>query len=785
MPHSQHLGHAVVELLVAEDQPLHVAEIAHRLADLPGAGDPTTLRNTLDDLVYDGLVAQLTGRRYHATRAARSEVSVLEGSLVVNPRGFGFVKVPGAVDDIYVPEDALRGAMHGDRVSVRVVATTRRGKEGEIVEVLERGQTRVVGTLGGKPGRRWLELDDTRIRGPIEIVEVEGAPPPEGLAPEAGLAAVVVLTRYPEGQREAPQGRLVAVLGTPGDPQVEVAKILVGNGIDEEHSAAALEEAAAYGSDVDPEEVARREDLRDVPLITIDPKDARDHDDAVWVERDDGGHYRVWVAIADVSHYVRPGTALDDEARARGCSVYLPDRAIPMLPHALSGKLCSLVEGKDRLCLCVVLTLDATGEVKKSQIVEGVMRSRAFLTYDSVARALGFSTEPARDPRAEELRHDLQVAWDLAGLLRKRRMRRGALDFDLPEAQIVVDDETGAPVAVTERSHDPGVKKAYRLIEEMMLLANEEVARYVLERSIPSIFRVHGAPDPEKLERLAQACTNMGVAFDAEEASDPKKLSKWLQKLVGHEKQSILEGLLLRSMQQATYDTKNIGHFGLASPAYLHFTSPIRRYPDLVVHRLCRTHLRGEPVKRGEAAEAALHEAAVIASQRERIAMEAERAVADLYRAIYMKRHLRDRFEGRVSAITPGGLYLRIDDPFVDVLVSLDGLGQDRYEPDDAGLEVVAARSGDRIALGDDMLVEIEDVSIVRRAVYGRRIATERPTKRRLNKKEQKQARREETKRRKAEEKTRRKDDKRKAKQAGGGAEPAGKKRKTKKRRQS
>lgn len=730
----EHLGHAVLEVLRSEGRAMHAAAIQKVLGV-----DRATLREALDDLIYDGLVVPRPGQRFRlAKEAARPHDEVVEGSLYVNPRGFGFVKTAGPEDDIYINADALGGGMHRDTVRARVVAETRRGREGEIVEIVARSLERVGGVLRGKPGHLWLEPDDTRIRGPIEI---EGDPIEDAAA---GRVAIVRLTRFPDLARENPRGELVAVLGEPGDPQVEVLKILVTHGIEEDHPEAASAEAHAYGDAPDPDEIARRADLREIPLVTIDPIDARDHDDAVWVERDDRGHYRAWVAIADVSHYVRPGTALDDEARKRGCSVYLPDRAVPMLPHALSGHLCSLVEGKDRLCLCAILDLDATGDVKEAEIVAGVMRSRAFLTYESVARALGFTTLPPRDERAENLRHELRVAWDLAGLLRKRRMRRGALDFDLPEARIEVDEETGAPTGVQQRSHDPGVRKAYRLVEEMMLMANEAVARHVLAHDVPAIFRVHGAPDPEKVERLGMACRVLGVDFDPDDVADPKRLSKWLRKLEGHPKQSILHNLLLRAMQQASYQTDNIGHFGLASSAYLHFTSPIRRYPDLVVHRALHAWLEKRTDRSEELAEQ-LQSDAVQASERERNAMEAEREVADVYRALYMKGHVGERFEGRVTAITPGGLYVRIEDPFVDVLVTFDGLGQDEYEADEAGLMVSGKRSGDQVRLGDDIQLVIEDASVLRRTVYGRRIAPARSSRAsdRLPSKERKRRRRE------------------------------------------
>jgi ribonuclease R len=516
------------------------------------------------------------------------------------------------------------------------------------------------------------------------------------------------------------------VMGPPGEPAVEVAKVLIEHDIQEQHDPAAVAEAEAFGSEPSAADLADREDLTAIPLVTIDPHDARDHDDAIWAERDETGAYQAWIAIADVSHYVTPGSALDEAALARGCSVYLPDRAVPMLPGELAGTMCSLLPDVERLCLCVHLHIDPTGKVCQTRLIEGRMRSRAFLSYQAVARALGFTTEPARDPKAEALRHELQVIWELVSQLRKRRMRRGALDLHIPEVSIELDTKTGAPVGVSQRSHDPGVHKAYRLVEELMLLANEAVAQALLDaeggRGIPTIFRVHGAPDMEKLDRYAAQCAALGADFDVESGGAPKGLSKFLRKLAAHPKEGVLHGLLLRALQQACYDPVNIGHFGLASAAYLHFTSPIRRYPDLAVHRILRRALRGEPSAHDEETLASLRQAAQTASERERNAMAAEREVADLYRCLYMLAHVGDIVEGTVTAITATGLYVRVDDPFIDVLVKLNALGTEEYETDELALSATAHGSGDTVALGDTVMVVIEDVALLRRTIYGRRL---------------------------------------------------------------
>ncbi len=704
-----------MNLLASVPRALHVNEIATRL-DVP-AGAYTGLQRLLDDLSYDGTVVALPGQRFRLTaKQVEQRGTELTGYLNVHPRGFGFVSAVGFADDVYVPAESMRGALHGDKVAVQVSSRSRRGLEGAVESVLERRNPRIAGTLRRRGKSAWLEPDDARVRGPIVLTG------PVALAGDDGAAAVAAITRFPELPDENPEGVVEAILGEPGDPKVEVAKILLREGIDEAHPAAAIAEAEAFGREVAIDAFEGRVDLTRIPLPTIDPEDARDHDDAVWVEQRPDGTYKAWIAIADVSHYVQPGTALDAAALGRGNSIYLPDRAIPMLPRALSSNLCSLLPDVVRLCLCVEVELDPTAAVTSSRVVEGYMRSAAKLTYPGVARALGFTAAPPPSPEAEAMREHLEVMWDLSRLLRARRMRRGALDFDLPEAKVVLDPESGLALDVQKRSHDPGVVKAYHLIEELMLLANETVARFLVERDMPTVFRDHAPPDEAKLDRFATLCTELGVKFELEDALEPKKLAALLKKIAPHPQKQVLHMLLLRAMKQAVYDVVNIGHFGLASPAYLHFTSPIRRYPDLLVHRAVRAVLRGAVIARDESAKETLRAAATTASECERKAMEIEREVVDLHRALLMRSHVGRIYEGTVTGLVGTGVFVNLDDPFVDVLVRMESLGADRYELDDERLRVIGTRSGDRIALGDRLLVEIEDVSVLRRTVYGRRV---------------------------------------------------------------
>ncbi|HTQ03765.1 MAG TPA: VacB/RNase II family 3'-5' exoribonuclease, partial [Polyangiaceae bacterium] len=639
-----------------------------------------------------------------------------EGVLAVNPRGFGFVSAAGK-DDVYVPPDAIGGALHGDRVRVTVTNVSARGSEGRIDEVLGRRNPRVAGVLRKRGKSAWLEPDDSRIRGPIVLA---GAP--KGAVD--GAAAVATITRFPEFGDENPEGELLDVLGAPGDPNVEVKKILIRESIEEQHPDAAVREAEAMAARLRRASGEKRRDLRDVPLPTIDPEDARDHDDAVWVEKLGDG-YRAYVAIADVSEYVQPGSALDDEALGRGCTIYLPDRAIPMLPAALAADLCSLLPEQERLTLCVIVDLDRDGGVTDFEIVEGLMRSHAMLTYGGVAKTLGFTEQGPTSTQAEAMKKGLRVLDELARKLRKRRMLRGALDLDLPEARVVLDPKTGAPVDVVRRAQDPGVKRAYSMIEELMLLANETVARFLGQKKSPGVYRVHGKPDEQKLERLGLVAKKLGVEVDLDSLSDPLGVARFLARIQKHPRKNVLEMLLLRSLKQAVYDTGNIGHFGLASEAYVHFTSPIRRYPDVEVHRAVKHLVRGGKPDASPAALEALASAATRASTRERAAMEVEREVVDLYRTLLMRDRVGETHEGTVTALVGSGVYVSLDAPFVDVLVRFEVLGPDRYETSSDEISLVGSRSGDTISLGDRMVVTIDDVAVLRRTVYARRVVPE------------------------------------------------------------
>ncbi|HJL01091.1 MAG TPA: ribonuclease R [Polyangiaceae bacterium LLY-WYZ-15_(1-7)] len=669
--------------------------------------------DVLDELHALGLVTEMPGHRFRIKKQMPPPPPVaaegtIEGVLTMNPRGFGFVSTDDGGDDVFIPPGAMGAALHGDRVEI-IARPSPKGREGTVISVLQRRPERFTGTLERQGKQYVIQPDDPRLRAPVLLL---GKPPKKKGSDQAIVAR---LARFPQGPDDLAAAEIVENLGVRGMTTVEVTKIKIRENVVEEFPEDVKEEAAAFPDRVPQRDKKGREDLRDVDLCTIDPFDARDHDDALFCERTKDG-YRVVICIADVSHYVRPGTRLDEEALARSCSIYLPDRAIPMLPPELSSHLASLVPNKDRLCMGVEAELSKTGIVKHYRLFEGVMRSRGKLTYEGVARALDLTDEGPRQPAAEKRVDNLSALLELTRKLRKRRLRRGALDFDLPEPKVLLDDENVEPIDCRESRSDPGVREAYRMVEEMMLLANELVAGELKRQGVPAIYRVHGKPDEKKIGTFAQLASALGHDIDAEQARDPKQLSKFLRKIEGRDEAPVLRYLLLRAMQQASYDTNgDVGHFGLAAKDYLHFTSPIRRYPDMVVHRVVKKLLRGEAID-GATMLPKMRKAAAEASRLERRAMQVERDVVQLYRTILMRDRVGEEFEGRVSTVDHYGFRVALDDPYVEAMVPVNRL-QDYYELDELGIRLIGLRSGRMFSMGDRVTVRIENVNVPEREI--------------------------------------------------------------------
>lgn len=700
---------------------LHSSEIGAKLG--AAKQDRERVVEVLDALVLEGFVQEMPGGRYRydkraverggrvaaAVGRAKTGNEVL-GYLTMNPRAFGFVKPDEGGDDIFIAPPNLGGAMHGDRVRITTKKSAK-GREGLVLGIVERGRTRIVGVLRKMNREMVIEPEDNRL-GAYAIVRDELPP-----TAKEGLMVVGEIIRYAQNPDDVAEVRVIQTLGRPGVASVEIQAIKIRESIIEEFSDDTVTQAESFPAEVSEADKEGREDLRGIDLMTIDPEDARDHDDAVWAEKRADGSYRIIVAIADVSHYVRENTPIDVEALSRGCSIYLPDRAIPMLPHQLSSNLASLLPNKDRLTLAVEVELERNGNIRAYRYIEGVMRSCANLAYGSVALALGLTETGTRDPEAEKRKPLLGVLLEVSEILREKRMRRGSLDFDLPEPRVKLDPKTDEPTDVYRSRTDPGMKRAYQLIEDFMLLANEVVAADCTKRSIPTIYRVHGAPDATKMERFSQLVASLGHQLPEAALSNPLQLSSFIARLDGTPHASVVSYLLLRSMQQATYDITNIGHFGLAAPDYLHFTSPIRRYPDLAVHRVLRAIIHGEKDMKGLGEKLARW--ASESSRLERRAMEVEREAVDLYRALLMKDRVGDEFDATISSVTPRGFYAAADAPFVEIFVSTDSLGQDYWEVDDLGIRLIGAKTNVAFGMGDRVRVRIESVSIARHQILG------------------------------------------------------------------
>jgi ribonuclease R len=650
-----------------------------------------------------------------AGRASPPSAEIL-GRLKINPGGFGFVVREDGLDDVFIGSRGLGLALDGDRVAISTWPGPK-GTEGKVERIAERGRRQLVG-VAKKTGRTLALIpDDPRIAATASFIRLRGEAP-------LGQVVVAEITRYPQHADGAIEAEVRRVLGEPEDLLVEVEKAIVMGEIPDEFP----DDVAAAG-DRAPHEVRRedhqgREDLRHLPFLTIDPETARDFDDAVAIEASPKGPGwdRLWVAVADVSHYVRPGSPLDHEARARGCSVYLPNRAIPMLPEPLSSGICSLNPGVERLAMVARVEVGPDGRTADPHFCAAIIRSRGRLDYPGVAAALAGTQRPGGDqyvPWLPALRRMREISLRLRAL----RSQRGSLDFDLPEAKIVLDDDDPRRVRDVVRSRgDEAVKGAYQMIEDFMLAANEAVAARFTARKQDVVWRVHDVPSTERLSQLAALVESYGMRFDPEEGKSPRRLRDFLEKLKGKPAETALNMMTLRALKQAQYDVVNVGHFGLAARDYVHFTSPIRRYPDLLVHRLLKRSLADDGGAAGGPAppplsRETLTELAAESSANERRAMEVEREVVDLYRAALMRDRVGEILDGRVASVTSFGLFVQIDHPFVEGLVKITTLPGDFFEFDDEKLRLVGRSSGRAYTLGMLIRVRVENVSIARRQI--------------------------------------------------------------------
>jgi ribonuclease R len=687
---------ALMAFLSEAPGPLAVEEIARALK-LTAPDRLEALSRRLNAMLRDGQL--LMNRR--GGFAVAEQLDLIAGTVIANPEGFGFLKPEKGGDDLFLPPGELRKALHGDRVLASVTNVDARGRrEGAIVEVLERRLTRVVGRYGERAGIGTVTPDDRRVL-------VEPLIPPEARngAREGQLVVCEIVQDEAAARGRPPIGKVLVVLGDKLTPSRVVEMAIHGHNLPHEFSREALDEAAAVPLEV-PAEVARaRVDLRQTPLLTIDGEDAKDFDDAVWCETDSKG-FRLVVAIADVSHYVRPGTALDDEATLRGTSIYFPGFVVPMLPETLSNGICSLNPKVDRLCFVCDMHVDFEGQVTRSKFYEAVMRSHARLTYTTVWKAVGENDTEAR-AQIGALLPQVERLHQLYRVLAKARTKRGAIEFESGETRFVLDAKGEVIQAGMLERND-----AHKLIEECMIAANVEAAKFVMKKKIPAPFRVHDRPPESKYADLLEYLAEFGLRLPSYGAVTPKDFTSLLKRIRQRPDAALLETVLLRSQSLAVYATDNKGHFGLALEAYGHFTSPIRRYPDLLLHRSIKhALLRDNEDGFGYSAEemAAL---CLQCSEKERRADEAEREVDERYRSAWMEQHVGSEFDGVVSGVTSFGLFVELSKSKVNGLVHVTQLPHDYYHFDPVRKSLRGERKGKVYRLGDPLRVLVLKASV-------------------------------------------------------------------------
>ncbi|HYV48101.1 MAG TPA: ribonuclease R [Myxococcaceae bacterium] len=636
-----------------------------------------------------------------ARRGARGEV--VEGILHVHRDGFGFVHpLEEGRENVFLPVAEAARALDHDRVKVEILQGDRGRTFGRLLEVVDRVREQVVGTYFDRGRTSFVVPHDQSLGGRIAV-------PPTQIARDGDLVKVRLgVGRDLLDEPGALFGEISGSLGRPGEPSGEVLGIAFSQGFSDDFPSGAMDQADAVRLEVRREDWASRRDLRDLKLVTIDGEDARDFDDAVYAEDRPGGGWRLVVAIADVSHYVTDRSELDREGLRRATSVYLPNRVLPMLPERLSNGICSLKPSEDRLCMVADLQLDARGQLGEYQLYPAVMRSAARCTYNEVQAVLDGQDVPNRTA----FKADFQRLLALSKALTKMRTERGAIDFDLPETRIVLDD-SGKPVRIERRER----KDAHRLVEECMLAANEAVAKFFTEAELPSIYRFHGEPDPEKLAAFAELAGAHGFHLGRGGKITSRELNKFTKQLEGHKEQRALNQLLLRSMMQAVYSSEEIGHYGLGASHYLHFTSPIRRYPDLMVHRLLKAHWgRGSELQQVHLREeetGRLGEVALQSSERERAAMQVEREVFAYYATLLMKDRVGEEFPAVVSGVTDFGFFVELEKELAEGLVKVESLGAGvRFDERRHALVLQGGRS---VTVGQRLTVRLLSANIVRR----------------------------------------------------------------------
>lgn len=655
--------------------------------------------NFLDELVEDGYLILTKKGKY----TSPSHMGLFVGKLVSHKKGFGFVESDEEyTQDLFIPADNLNGAMHNDRVIAEIItpATDEKRAEGKIIKVVERAITDVVGTFQDSKNFGFVIPDNKKFNKDIFIPKkfFNGA--------KRNDKVVCRITKWPMEDKK-PEGKIIEVLGQKGDRYVEIASVIREHGLPEEFPKKVVDEAEKVAVEIPQEEIDRRLDIRDMNIFTIDGEDAKDLDDAVSIEVLDNGNYKLGVHIADVTHYVKEKSKLDKEALKRATSVYLVDKVIPMLPKNLSNGVCSLNPFEDKLTLSVFMEIDSKGEVIKHDIKETVINSKARMTYTEVSDILEKDDEKLKNTFAKVV-DDFYNAEKLARILMQRREKRGAINFDFPEAKIILNGD-GDVVDITQYER----RISNKIIEEFMLVANETVAEHFFWLNMPFVYRVHETPAHEKIETLNKFISTFGYVIKGDlESVHPKELQKIIENIHGTTEEKAISTIMLRSLKQARYSPECIGHFGLAAQYYSHFTSPIRRYPDLQIHRIIKEFLNGKiSQKRQDQLAQIVDYASTQSSEREREAELAERDVKDIYKARYMEDKVGEEFIGIVSSVTSFGMFIELDNT-VEGLVRLADMNDDYYIFDENSFTILGERTKKMFRIGDVVKVRVDKVNV-------------------------------------------------------------------------
>lgn len=661
-------------------------------------------KDTLKAMEKEGLILKNKNNKV----ALPERMGLLVGKISVHPKGYGFlIADEEGRDDVFIPSTLINGALHGDRVMVRITKEDlgKRKCEGEVETIIERANKTIIGVYEDSKNFGFVVPENKRIQNDIFIPKTKRS------EAKTGDVVIVEITEWP-GKRRNPEGQIIDILGQKGDKGIDILTIIKKYALPEEFPDKVQNYAENIEEEIPESEYKRRRDLRDVRMVTIDGEDAKDLDDAVSIERLPKGHFKLGVHIADVSHYVREKNPLDKEALKRATSVYLIDRVIPMLPKKLSNGICSLNPKVDRLALSCIMHIDGGGKVLEHEIVESIIKTDERMTYTEVTKILRDGDEDLIK-EYEYLYDDFKAMGELCEILRKKRLNRGAIDFNFEESKIILN-QAGKPIDI--RPYDREI--ANRIIEEFMLVCNETIAEHMYWANMPFVYRIHEDPDEEKLQHFSEFIYNLGYSLKSTKEVHPRALQAILEKVEGKKEETVVSTLLLRSMMQAKYSPQCVGHFGLAARYYCHFTSPIRRYPDLMIHRIIKEFINGKiDGKRIERLNTIVEYAAKQSSDMERVAQEAEREVDDLKKAEYMSEKIGEEFQGIISSVTSFGFFVELHNT-VEGLVSLTDLDDDYYVYDERHLSLIGEATKKVYKLGDEVTIKVTRVNVDTHEIY-------------------------------------------------------------------